>query len=125
MNLIILNCNWCGGEYNISLTWDNNKAHKDIKHYDLGVTSNESHDVDMNTFKLFLEKLNEVDLLCLNKEYLPSDGMYLEDGILFDFLYVKDNYFCTTKWQLGTEDEDIMIIEDAIALIDPKFNDLF
>lgn len=125
MNLIILNCSWCGGEYSISLTWDENKAHYEIKHYHLGEVTIKPYEIDLDTLGKFLNKIDEVDPFCLDREYLPLDGMYLEDGMLFDFLYVRDNYFCTTKWQLGTENEDITIIEDAIAMIDPEFNELF
>lgn len=125
MKKIILDCSWNPGEYNFVLTWDDNKAHYVAKHFHLGRTEEKSVDVDKETFKKFLNKLSEVDLLCLSREYLPADRIMLEDAPLFNFLYEEENRFCASTWQIGTEDEDIIDIENAIAILDPKFNDLF
>ena len=125
MNKIILNCSWNPGEYSIILNWDENTAHFDSRHFHLGETTERSVDVDSETLKKFLEKINEIEFTCLSSEYLPEDGIFLEDAMTFDFLYEEGYQFCASKWQLGTEDEDIIDIEDAIAIIDPKFRDLF
>lgn len=125
MNKIILNCSWNPGEYSIDFTWNEEGGHYSVRHFHLGETSERSVDVDANTLKMFLEKINEIELLCLSRDYLPEDGIYLEDAMTFDFLYVEGYHFCASKWQLGTEDEDILAIEDAVAIIDPKFMDLF
>lgn len=124
MNKIILNCSWNPGEYSIILNWDENTAHFDSRHFHLGETTERSVDVDSETLKKFIEKISEVDFLCLSRDYLPKDGIYLEDAMTFDLLYEEGFRFSTAKWQFGIEDEDILDIEDAIAIIDPKFIDL-
>lgn len=125
MSKIILNCSWNPGEYSIDFTWNEEGGHYSVRRFHLGEFNERSSDVDAETLNKFLDKLKEVELLCLSNEYLPDDGIFLEDAMTFNFLYIDGYQFSTSKWQLGTEDEDILDIEDAIAIIDPKFRDLF
>ena len=125
MKKIILDCSWNPGEYNLVCTWDENKAHCEVKKFNIAGEDSRTFDVEGDKFKQFVEAIDEIDLLTLDREYLPADGMILEDAMLFNFLYDEGNKFCSSTWQIGTESEEILALEDAIMILDPKFEDLF
>lgn len=125
MKKMILNCYWNPGTYDFVCDFDETNAHYEVKCYRPLGAENRAGELSDEELKVFLEMIDEFDFDSINHEdSFPDEGIMM-DIPMFEFLYVDNNKFYTSRWQIHCETEEIEQIKDLIAYCDPKFNDLF